>query len=167
MTFEGTKHADLISQLCELIVDTKLYSKVYAHEHIPLLISHEFIHNQLNFTETNSGGLFGTWFQGSQTPIMKHFSTHQEQLGPLMVALGFDQFNYRRVEPGSSLFVELSKNNVSLNFMKTHDELLVNITYSISDFQNLISKQYKQFKTIFKEEVKDICNVDYIEFLEK
>ena len=35
-----------------------------------------------------------------------HFSTHQEQLGPLLVTLGFEEFNYKRADPGSSLFFE-------------------------------------------------------------
>jgi hypothetical protein len=43
-----------------------------------------------------------------------------------MVALGFEQFNYKRVEPGSSLFIELGKNNVTMSFMKNHEETLVN-----------------------------------------
>ena len=59
-----------------------------------------------------------------------------------MVALGFEEFNFRRVEPGSSLFIEISKQNVTLNFMKSHDTMLVNKTYSIDEFNDLIKEKY-------------------------
>ena len=40
-------------------------------------------------------------------PIYSHFSTHQEFLGPFMSMFREDKYNYRRVEPTSSLFIEL------------------------------------------------------------
>ena len=47
LKLEGKKNSDLISQLCELVVNTKLYSKLHASDYIFLLISHQFVHNEL------------------------------------------------------------------------------------------------------------------------
>ena len=40
-------------------------------------------------------------------PKYTHFSTHQEFLGPFMTLLGEEKYNFRRVEPASSLFLEI------------------------------------------------------------
>merc|ERR1712232_1184992 len=45
--------------------------------------------------------------RGCKHPIYSHFSTHQEFLGPLMSMFREDRYNYRRVEPTSSLLIEL------------------------------------------------------------
>lgn len=84
-----------------------------------------------------------------------------------MVALGFEEFNYRRVEPGSSLFVEILKSNVTLNFMKSHIENLVNKTYPIEEFNQIIQDRYSTFKSIFDDSIQDTCELNYIKFLEK
>jgi len=73
---------------------------------MPQLIAHKFIDEymmpRLGLIKKNSG-----MKRGCKHPIYSHFSTHQEFLGPFMSLFRDDKYNFRRVEPTSSLFIEL------------------------------------------------------------
>lgn len=99
----------LQENLCKAVVDTKLYSKLYAHKFISQVVSYNFVFQEL-LPKLNS----------SDTSKFRFYSTHQETLGPLVKDLGFEMF--QRTEPGSSLFIELTPTkDVIIRYMRDGD----------------------------------------------
>ena len=148
-----------ITKLCEVVVDLKLYSNLNALDMSWKLVTYSFLNNELipNF----SSKVEATYFL---------YSIHQELLGPLMKTLGFDF--YHRVEPGSSLFIELyneGNNNRSIDiyYMKDHKTKQYNKkTVTLEKFQEHLQETFKDFNEIFgPKEIEEICEVPYDQYL--
>lgn len=61
---DNPKEAELVMQLCEAIIDSKLYNKLWAHDFISQLISYEIVHKFILRDPEDSKYI--------------HFQTHQE-----------------------------------------------------------------------------------------
>ena len=102
MVFDDTENGKAVEQICSMVVDAKLFAKQSASDYMSLLTGYKFVFDYLvpRLKSEISGS-------NCKQPKFTHFSTHQEFLGPFLQVLGYDKFKYTRVEPTSSLFIEL------------------------------------------------------------
>jgi hypothetical protein len=80
------------------------------------------------------------------------------------VTLGFDDFNYKRVEPGSSLFIEVYKEQgewyVNLKYMKDFETSVIEEENSVFEFKEFIKERYQDFYTVFRNEIHNDSEID-------
>jgi len=173
MTFSKDANSQLITRLCEVVVDSKLYRNIHAHEFVASMVPHKLLHEvvlpQMKSVIEESD-------QAPKRPKYFHFSTHQEQLGPLLHVLGLASF--RRTDPGSSLFLELFENEdqehqLALRYMRDHNTTGYLLKTDFKSFETSITEKYATFHDIFKEKVSSsntishVCSSDYINFLNR
>ena len=86
MKFDHQEDKERILKMCEVVIDSKLFSKMHAHKFIHQMVSFNLLSNYvlpLMQDALNSE---------SFSPSYVHLSSHQELLGPLIHSLGFDMF---------------------------------------------------------------------------
>jgi hypothetical protein len=94
-------------------------------------------------------------------------------LGPLLRSIDF-KF-YHRVEPGSSLFIEVHQETpfenrnftLDLYYMKDHKDKQFEMSISVEDLELYISQTFEDFHKIFGENqsMESICELPYVNYL--
>ena len=151
-----------IPNMCEIIVETKLYSKVHAHNFLNQLPAYKLLFDEV-VPEVRKA------LVNDGPAQYRYFMTHQETLGPLLQSVGFE--TYRRSEPGASLFFEVYKKGQETRVV-THyrteenpDLKLYHYDQSSEDFFELLEDVYSEFTHVFGDRpAKRICDMDWEQF---
>ena len=148
--------------LCEVAQETKLYRKMYSSEILAKLISHDFVYEFLipYLVRLRNQEMFDT---KTEKLIYHYFVTHQEILGPLFMTLS-QKKTYKRVNPASSLFIELlvSEGNsnaidIGLIFMQDYKTIEHVETIPLDHFIKRLTETYSSFLDL--QTSNDFCNL--------